>query len=113
MRRREGIGQGLIFSDGPGCDIAGVLQNVFRLAIRDWQAHEMVAAVFLHSEVDGVAIGLPLRRALSIVDSRADLAAVRTVGIHDPYVGVLHGGFAVGETATGAPIDDELAVRRP
>ena len=56
--------------------------------------------MFLHSEVDGVAIGLPLRRALSIVDSRADLAAVRTVGIHDPYVGVLHGGFAVGETAT-------------
>ena len=50
---------------------------------------------------------------MATVENRADFAAVAAVGVHEPDVRVLHGGFAVGEPAPRAAIDDALAVWRP
>src|ERR1700689_4187316 len=84
-------------------------------APRDRQAHKMITATFLHGEIDGAAIGCPLRRTLAIVNdvSTADFAAIAAVAVHDPDVRVFHGGFAVGEATARAQIGNGFTVRRP
>ena len=73
----------------------------------------MIAAAFLHGEIDGAAIGRPLGRTLTIVNCIPDFVAIAAVGVHDPDVGIFHGGFTVGEATARATIDDGFAVRRP
>src|ERR1700730_1899264 len=73
----------------------------------------MDAAALLDCEIDGVAVGRPLRRALAIINSRSDFPTIAAVSVHHPYVRVLHGGLAVGQAATGAAVNDVLSIRRP
>src|SRR5262249_37158396 len=102
-----------VFSYRKGTYRAGIFDGILRLTSRDRQPNEIVASPLLHREIDGVAVGGPLCRALAIVDRRTDFPAVAAVGVHDPDVGVLHGGLAVGEAAAGATKEDALAIGRP
>src|SRR5260370_4116402 len=73
----------------------------------------MNAAALLHGEVHGTAVRRPLRRALAIINYRADFATIAAVSVHHPDVRVFHGGLAVGQSAARAAINDVLAIRRP
>src|SRR5208282_3999726 len=117
MRSGEGVSDRAVLADRPAANATGVVDDVFGLASglasEDGQAHEMIAAAFLHGEIDGAAIGRPLRRALAVVNNIADFAAIAAVVVHQPDVCVFLGGFAVGETAASTEIEDGLSIRRP
>src|SRR5262249_19545837 len=91
-----------VFADRNGTYKAGLFDNIFELSAVDGQAHQIVAAAFLHGEVDGIAVGRPASGTLSVINHRANFAAIAAVGVHHPNVRIFHGGFAVGESAQGA-----------
>ena len=68
---------------------------------------------FCNSEINPLAVGRPHGFMLAVVNGGAEFAAVASVGIDQPDVRILHGGFEIGEAALGAEVDDCLAVGRP
>ena len=95
-RRRERIGERAVFAHGKSADAAGLFHHVFWRAAGDGQAHQMIASTLLNREINGAAVGRPLRRALAIVDHAANFVAIAAVSVHHPDVRVFHGRFAVG-----------------
>src|ERR1035438_7759776 len=112
-RRRETVSDRFVLADRRCSNATGVVYDVFGLSPGDGQPNKVIAAAFLHGEIDGAAVGRPLWRALTIVNRIPDFAALAAVGVHDPDVGVFHGRFPIGEATARATIDDGLAVRRP
>jgi hypothetical protein len=70
-------------------------------------------AALLHGEQERAAVRRPLRRTLTVVDTAADLAPIRAIGVHHPHVGVLHRRLAIGEAALRRLERDHPAVGRP
>jgi hypothetical protein len=112
-RRSEGISDRSVLPGRIRANDASLINDVFGLPARDGQAHQMIAAAFLHGEIHTASVRRPLRRTLAIVNDVAAFAAIAAVRVHKPDVRVFHGGFAIRQAAARATIRDEFAVRRP
>src|SRR5690242_4023489 len=73
----------------------------------------MRAAAVLHRKIDRVTRRRPHRRTLPVINHGREFMPIAAIGIHQPYVRVFHGSFAVGRTALSGKKGDVLAVRRP
>ena len=73
----------------------------------------MGRAPLLHRKVERLPVRRPSRGALPVVDAGIDLASMRAVGIHDPDVGVFHGGLGGSQRPSRALISDRFAGGRP
>src|SRR5258708_35587839 len=75
-RRPEAVGDRSIFPDGPATHTSRVFHHIFRLATRNCQPHQMVAAALLKSEIHGAAVRRPSRSTLAIVQNGSALESV-------------------------------------
>ena len=109
-RRRVTVKNGTVFRDRESTDKTRLLHDILRFSSRNRQPHQIVAPSLLHREVHRVSVRTPMRRALPVVNGRADFAPVASIGVHQPHMCIFHRGFAVGQSAACSAKKDFLAI---